>query len=296
MARRRAWVTLRIKTSTKARLDAVRRPGETYDHLLRRLICAYLGVGSFAEANLAVASGNLGGSREHRPPSSFWDGRARTDSSRREGLGRAITTSRALWWTAASAGRARSRRPSLSPPALDRGIHARKILLIGVPGAGKTTGGRWLSRITGFPFHSLSDFRRMVGDGSLRAEMHALEMFLVGARQGMSAILEFSGVGPHRVPIQERLFASGAPVTILWLDPPIRNCLRRERVRGTPHAPTPFHFPGPEKTVRVLHRALVRLWPTYQPRVRSDVRTIRIRTDPEQHPTLWRRRVLEALE
>ena len=110
---------------------------------------------------------------------------------------------------------------------------ATKVLLIGLPGAGKTTIGALLAERLRVPCQRLDDMRRKVGDGSIGGEYLARSHFLRRCSEPGVGVFEFSATGYHRVGVRQALRESGDGLLTVWIDTPHE--VRRERLanRGT---------------------------------------------------------------
>lgn len=80
-----------------------------------------------------------------------------------------------------------------------------KILVIGNIGAGKTTLGRKLSKLTNFPLIEIDKLRERYLHGNVSDEYLCLHYFLREAESDRSVILEFTGVGCHKYGVKRAL-------------------------------------------------------------------------------------------
>lgn len=117
-----------------------------------------------------------------------------------------------------------------------RGV-GRRLLLIGLGAAGKTSAGRRLAGRWGVPFVSLDDCRRRWGDGTVGGDHLARAMFLRACGALDAGVFETSGAGPYRHATRAALAERDAPLVVCWLD--VAQAIRRAR-RGRPPSEIPF--------------------------------------------------------
>lgn len=125
--------------------------------------------------------------------------------------------------------------PAKAQPAL-------RILLIGLPGAGKSTLAEALTRRYALPRFEIDEFRRQYADGTVAGDYLARTHFLRACGKEPRAIFEFSAVGVYRFDTATALREYPAPLLTLWVDAP--KDLREERLaqRGG-RLPWPRHNP-----------------------------------------------------
>jgi hypothetical protein len=95
-----------------------------------------------------------------------------------------------------------------------------RVLLVGLPGAGKTTLSRRLAERLGLPVLRVDDHRRLIGDGTVASEYRARGGFLEACATTTDAIIETAGLGAHRVALRHALESVLGPVCIatVWCD------------------------------------------------------------------------------
>jgi len=138
---------------------------------------------------------------------------------------------------------------------------ARKILLIGTLGAGKTTIALDLAKKTGYPYTSIDECRIQYSDSTVHGEDSAWWHFLAACADPAQGILEFSGGGPHVCEVREALLNSGLPVSIIWLDLPLDTCIERASLRQN-NVPAPFPWGPIGTSVRAIYSGIESAWKT----------------------------------
>ncbi|MES2644741.1 MAG: AAA family ATPase [Myxococcota bacterium] len=120
----------------------------------------------------------------------------------------------------------------------DGTVRYRKLLLVGLPGAGKTTVGDALVARLGVPVHRLDTFRNALADGTVAGDYLARSAFLRACHAPNAAIYEFSAAGYHRVAVRQALREAGDTLLTVWIDTP--GGVRAERLaRRTSTVPLP---------------------------------------------------------
>lgn len=110
---------------------------------------------------------------------------------------------------------------------IDR-TRARKILLVGLPGSGKTTVADLLATQIGAPVHRLDTLRRAVADGTVAGDYLARAAFLRQCRAPGDAIYEFGATGHHRIGVRQAFREVGDLLLTVWVDTPGE--VRRQRL------------------------------------------------------------------
>lgn len=93
-----------------------------------------------------------------------------------------------------------------------------RILLIGLPGAGKTTLAAFLYQRFGLPLFAMDGFRRAHGDGTVAGDCQARAHFLRACGTEARAVFEFSAVGIYRFETATALSEHPAPLLTIWVD------------------------------------------------------------------------------
>ena len=138
---------------------------------------------------------------------------------------------------------------------------ARKILLIGTLGAGKTTVAQDLAKETGYSYASIDECRIQYSDSTVRGEDSAWGHFLAACAVPAPGILEFSGGGPYVCEVRGALLNSGLPISIIWLDLPLDICIERASLRQK-NVPTPFPWGPIDTSVRAIYSGIESTWIT----------------------------------
>lgn len=138
---------------------------------------------------------------------------------------------------------------------------ARKILLIGTLGAGKTTVALDLAKKTGYPYTSIDECRIQYSDSTVHGEDSAWWHFLAACADPAPGILEFSGGGPHVCEVREALLDSGLPVAIIWLDLSLDTCIKRASLRQN-NVPAPFPWGPIDTSARAIYSGIEGAWNT----------------------------------
>ncbi len=115
----------------------------------------------------------------------------------------------------------------------------RRLLLVGLAAAGKTTVGRALAARWGVELVSLDDCRRRWGDGTTAGDHLARAMFLRTCATLDAGVFETSGAGPYRHATRAALAERRGPLVVCWLDAPanVRRARRDAPPRDIPHPP-----------------------------------------------------------
>jgi len=148
-----------------------------------------------------------------------------------------------------------------NPGTLPGNLRAKKILLIGTLGAGKTTIALDLAKRTGYPYVSIDECRIQHSDSTIPGEESAWRYFLAACAEPAPGILEFSGGGPHVHEVREALLDSGLPVSIVWLDLPHETCIERASLRQK-YVPAPFPWGPIDISVQAIYSSIERAWDT----------------------------------
>ena len=130
-------------------------------------------------------------------------------------------------------------------------------IVVGAPGAGKSTLAQHLNREMGLSFGSIDHERRVHGDGTAAGEMRAWASFLSQIELGTCAGIEFSGSGPFVAHVKQAIRNSERAYRVIWVHAPCDVCVERVRAR---HLTTPYPFHGETiiETTRELHARLER--------------------------------------
>lgn len=108
-------------------------------------------------------------------------------------------------------------RPAV--PTLDGSKDAQlRILLIGLPGAGKSTLAAALCERFGVRLFAIDDFRQAHADGTVAGDCLARALFLRSCGTQTHAIFEFSAVGVHRYDVATALRECPGPLLTVWVD------------------------------------------------------------------------------
>jgi adenylate kinase family enzyme len=140
---------------------------------------------------------------------------------------------------------------SVSDSGNDRSI----LVLIGAPGAGKTTLAQALRDRTGLRFSSIDGERAIHGDGSTAGEMRAWASFLGQIEEGTCDVVEFSGSGPLVWHLKQAIKNAVRPCRVVWIQSPLEICVARVRARDS-RVPYPFRAETPVETTIKLHARL----------------------------------------
>jgi len=143
------------------------------------------------------------------------------------------------------------------------GVRA-KALIVGNIGSGKSTFAHAVGKALGWARYGIDDARRAHGNGSPAGEARAWASFLEQAESGTSVLLECSGAGPFMDLLRLSLRRSGHVWTVLWVDTPPAECLRRVELRGLDIPYPDFGVPISQVipgVARNLARALEESWP-----------------------------------
>lgn len=106
-----------------------------------------------------------------------------------------------------------------------------KLLIFGNIASGKSTLCALLqSRLEGFEYISVDNFRRKFGDGTLSAELLALKQFQLSIQPGANQVIEAMGFGRTAELISNQI-PKDEPVLMVILTTPYEVCLERLSVR-----------------------------------------------------------------
>ncbi|QRO00680.1 hypothetical protein JRI60_17425 [Archangium violaceum] len=139
-----------------------------------------------------------------------------------------------------------------------------KVLIVGNIGSGKSTFAHALGTALGWRRYGIDEARQAHGDGSPAGEARAWAAFLERAESDSSILLECTGAGPFMDLLRLALRRSGHAWTLLWVDTPPEECLRRVERRGLAIPYPDFGVPISQVipgVARNLARALEESWP-----------------------------------
>lgn len=139
-----------------------------------------------------------------------------------------------------------------------------KVLVLGNIGSGKSTFSRALSTRLQWSSYGIDDARREWGNGSPAGEARAWAAFLERAELETSTLLECTGAGPFMDLLRLALRRSGHLWTVLWMDTPPEECVRRVKQRGLDIPYPDFGVPIEQVIPGVAHhlaQALTHSWP-----------------------------------
>ena len=111
-----------------------------------------------------------------------------------------------------------------------------RILLVGLPGAGKTTVGAVLAERLGLRVYRLDDLRRALADGTVAGDYLARSAFLRACGLSDAAVYEFSAAGYHRVAVRQAFREAGDALLTAWVDTPsaVRSARLAQRETSVP--------------------------------------------------------------
>jgi len=115
-----------------------------------------------------------------------------------------------------------------APRMAAKQVLGTKVLLAGLPGAGKTTIGAGVGSRLGIRVHRLDDFRASLSDGTIAGDYLARAAFLRACSQSGPAVYEFSAAGYHRIAVRQAFRESGDRLLVAWVDTPQH--VRHERL------------------------------------------------------------------
>jgi hypothetical protein len=155
-----------------------------------------------------------------------------------------------------------------------------RILLVGLPGAGKTTLSRRLAERLGLPVLRVDDHRRLVGDGMIGSEYRARAGFLDACATTPRAIIETAGLGTHRVGLRLALASLPTPVCVatVWCDEALRVERLLARRTGVPQPDwgLPPTWEADKQAARLREDHSTGFW-----RVREDWQHLEVRGDAD---------------
>jgi hypothetical protein len=146
---------------------------------------------------------------------------------------------------------------------MDKRVFA-KALLIGNIGSGKSTRAQAISTALGWSCYGIDEARRAYGDGSPAGEARAWAVVLARAETDTSLLIECTGAGPFMDLFRLALRRSRHAWTVLCVDTPPEECLRRVERRGLDIPYPDFGVPLSQVipgVARDLARALEKSWP-----------------------------------
>lgn len=139
-----------------------------------------------------------------------------------------------------------------------------KALLLGNIGSGKSTRAQAISAALGWSWYGIDEARRSHGDGSPAGEARAWAVLLARAETDTSLLIECTGAGPFMDLLRLALRRSRHAWSVLCVDTPPEECLRRVERRGLDIPYPDFGVPLSQVipgVARELAKALERSWP-----------------------------------
>lgn len=103
-----------------------------------------------------------------------------------------------------------------------------RILLIGLPGGGKSTLAAVLCERFGLPLFAIDEFRQAHADGTAAGDCFARAHFLRSCGTQARAVFEFSAVGVHRFAVATALRECPGPLLTVWVD--VEESVRERRL------------------------------------------------------------------
>ena len=144
-----------------------------------------------------------------------------------------------------------------SKPVIQR--KGKKIVLIGNLSSGKTTIGRELAEQLDIEYVTIDDCRRVMSDGTMSGEYRAWLKFISTCEEPHSAILEFSGGGPHAYNVAKALVDSGLKTYVFWLDLPVEECITSSIERKF-DAPYPYPLGDIPSLIKFIAAEIETAW------------------------------------
>jgi adenylate kinase family enzyme len=107
-----------------------------------------------------------------------------------------------------------------------------KILVLGNVGSGKTTLIQALAGLYAWEVVSIDEYRRLLGDGSVKAELNTRRIFIDAISLDKNQFIECTGSGEVSDAIIARLTGSTEQIICVILDVPKTTCVARLKKRN----------------------------------------------------------------